>query len=100
MSLSLSVSRILILSGLALALTACVSAEERAQMAEAQRSADRAECQNLGFEPETEAFSECLLKLREIRAQEQHTQAVERARQDYLFNGPWPYWRPYPYRYW
>ena len=35
---------------------------------EAQMAADRQECTNLGFEPGTEGFADCLLKLREIRA--------------------------------
>ena len=37
---------------------------------EAQMAADRQECAGLGFEPDTEPFAECLLKLREIRAME------------------------------
>lgn len=92
--------RIAALAAFGLLLTACVSAEDQARMEAAQRSADRAECESIGFTPGTDAFAECLLKLREIRSQDRQTQAIQRARQDYLFSSPWPYWRPYPYRYW
>ncbi len=81
-----------------LVLAACVSPEERAAAARAQLAADRAECEGLGFEPETEAFSNCLLKLREIRADEARAAELRRANNRYLFGPAWPY--PYGRPYW
>jgi hypothetical protein len=68
---------------------ACVSPEEPAAMDAAQQRADAQECQNLGFKPRTDAFGNCMLKLKEIRAQEANTDAVNRAA-----NTPPPFW-PY-----
>lgn len=88
------------LLALTLLLSACASPEQRAAAAKAQLEADSAECQSLGFKPDTEAFSNCLLKLREIRAEEATAQAQRRANDRYLFGPHWPwynrrdpYWR-------
>lgn len=83
-----------------LSLGACVSAEERERMAAEQRIADEQECTQLGFERGTEKYSECLLKLREIRAEERRAQAIEQANRHPFFYDPWYYGRPYPHRYW
>lgn len=81
-------------------LAGCVSDEEIAAQAAAQRQADEAECQRLGFKPNTEALGNCVLKLREIHAQEQNTDAIRRANMP----DPWGPWGPYgpygPYRRW
>jgi hypothetical protein len=53
-----------------LVLAACSSPAERAAAAEKVERADSAECQRLGFKESTENFGNCILKLREIRAQE------------------------------
>ena len=53
-----------------LLLAACVSQAEREAAERAQQAADRQECTNLGFTPDTEAFADCLLKQRELRALE------------------------------
>lgn len=94
-----------------LLLAACTTAQERADRAQriaaAQLTIDRAECTELGFTPKTDAFSNCLLKLREIRAIEAETEAQRRAEAQYRAqalwgpNWPWHYdrWRRYPYRY-
>ena len=69
---------------LCLALGGCVSSQEIAV-------ADNQECIELGFVPGTEAYGNCRLKLREIRALEHQTLAVQNA---YGAN-PWlgrPYW--------
>ena len=53
--------------------------------------ADNQECIDLGFVPGTEAYGNCRLKLREIRALEHQALAVQNA---YGAN-PWlgrPYW--------
>jgi len=55
---------------LMLALAGCLSDDERRAQAQAQWVADQQECANLGFEPGTDPFADCLLRLREIRAQE------------------------------
>lgn len=85
-----------------LALAACASPQEQAAHAAAQTQADGKECERLGFTPGTEAFANCQLKLKEIRAQEQNTQALRRAQTPSPFWGPWPgyYPHPYPYRRW
>ena len=61
----------LALSG-ALALAGCASEEEQRAAELAQAEADRQECRELGFQDGTEAFSDCMLKLREIRAMERY----------------------------
>ena len=77
-----------------LALAGCVSPQERAAEIAAQQQADYAECTRLGFKPNTEALSNCLLKLQEIRAQQENTDAIERANAP----RPWGPWGPYsPY---
>lgn len=74
-----------------LALAACVSPEEQAARDAAQAEADARECQSLGFKPGTNGFGNCMLKLKEIRAQEENTRALDRVN-----NSPW--WGPYgPY---
>lgn len=54
----------------AVLLTGCVSQAEREAAERARQAADRQECSNLGYQPDTEAFADCLLKLRELRALE------------------------------
>jgi len=88
----------LALGALLLSLTACMSAEERTALAAAQLEADRKECASIGFTPETEAFGNCILKLREIRAKYAEAAAIDRAATAEMFNDDWPYWgRRYPY---
>ena len=74
-----------------LALTACVSPEQRAALEAAQQQADANECQKLGFKTGTDAFGDCMLRLREIRAQEATTEEIRRA------NTPSPWWPYGPY---
>ena len=77
-----------------LVLAGCVSPEQRAAEIAAQQKADYAECTRLGFKPNTEAFANCLLKLQEIRAQQENTDAIEHANTP----RPWGPWGPYsPY---
>lgn len=85
-----------------LALAACASPEQQAARAAAQMQSDEAECRRIGFDPGTEAFSNCLLKLREIRAQEENTRELRRASAPPPWWGPYPgyYPHPYPYRRW
>lgn len=57
--------------------------------------ADHQECLSLGFQQGTEAYGDCRLRLREIRARERQTMAIDQAR----FNHPFG-WAPwYPSRY-
>ena len=56
--------------GASLLLAGCATEAERQAAEQAQRAADEQECVNLGFEPQTDAFADCLLKLRELRAME------------------------------
>ncbi len=74
-----------------LMLAACVSPEEQAARDAAQRQADAGECQRLGFRAGTDAFGNCMLKLKEIRAQEANTEEIRRA------NTPSPWWPYGPY---
>lgn len=85
-----------------LLLTACATPEQRAQHAQAVLAADKAECTKLGFTPDTEAFSTCLLKLREIRADERLALEQRRATNRYYFGPHWPwlYNRGYRNRHW
>ena len=53
-----------------LLVSACASPQERAARTAAQITADEQECTRLGFTPDTEKFADCLLRLKEIRAQE------------------------------
>lgn len=93
-------------TGLAVAVlmiaAACVSSQEQAARDAAQRQSDEAECQKIGFTAGSEAFANCMLKLREIRAQEDNTRALRRAQTPSPWWGPYPgyYPYPYPYRYW
>ncbi|MDO8288978.1 MAG: hypothetical protein Q7T44_07145 [Parvibaculum sp.] len=87
----------LIILASVLLLAGCVSAEQQARYDAAQLQADTAECQRLGFKPATEGMSNCLLKLREIRAQEANTDELRRASAP----DPWGPWGPWgPYRRW
>ena len=82
--------------GAFLALAACMSPQQQEAMWAAQMQRDGAECQQLGFRPGSNAFGDCILKLREIRAQQANTNAIERSRWDEWDRmGPWG---PYPYR--
>ncbi len=78
-----------------LALASCVSAEEQAALDAAQAQADARECQSLGFKPGTNGFGNCMLKLKEIRAQEENTRALDRTYYPYF--GPYygPYYGPH-----
>ncbi|MES1990679.1 MAG: hypothetical protein V4441_06990 [Pseudomonadota bacterium] len=91
--------QLLILASVLL-LAGCVSAEEQARQDAAQMQADTGECARLGFKPTTEGMSNCILKLREIRAQEENTEELRRANMPDPW-GPWGPWGPYgPYRRW
>ncbi len=84
-----------------LALAGCVSPERQAAQDAAQMQLDQTECQKLGFTQDTEGFANCLLKLKEIRAQNANTDEIRRANAPQPW-GPWgpygPYGRPYsPY---
>jgi len=57
---------LLILTGLLL--TACASPADRAREKALLDRADHHHCLDLGFEEETEAYGNCRLKLKEIRA--------------------------------
>tara|TARA_R110000824_G_scaffold390760_19_gene588034 strand:- start:4744 stop:5025 length:282 start_codon:yes stop_codon:yes gene_type:complete len=89
----------IILSSLLL-LTACVSPAQRDAARAAQDRADQAECVSIGFTPNTEGMANCLLKLKEIRAQEANTEELRRSNNTPMW-GPWGPWGPYgpPYRY-
>ncbi len=95
-------TRILLAAALALTVSACATAEDRAARAQAQLAADRAECQTLGFTPDTEAFSNCLLKLREIRAEEAAAIEQRRANNRAIWGPDWPWYynRGYRHRRW
>ncbi|MGX1199271.1 hypothetical protein [Parvibaculum sp. MBR-TMA-1.3b-4.2] len=77
---------------------ACTTPGEEAAQAQARLAADKAECARLGFKEGTDDFSNCLLKLREIRA----IKAETRSRDLDRMNRPWwPYYSPgYPPYYW
>jgi len=65
--------RTLIFSGLVLlaaTLSACVTAEQRMAQQRQLDAYDDAQCQQLGFRPGSEAYGNCRLKMREIRAKE------------------------------
>lgn len=83
-------------AALLLACSACVSPEQQAAAAAAQRQADEAQCDGYGFKRNTDAFANCLLKLQEIRTQEENTEELRRASMPPPF---WPYgfpgYRPY-----
>lgn len=75
---------------------ACTTPEQEAAQAQARLMADKAECRRLGFKEGTDDFSNCLLKLREIRAIEAETRARDRDRLSYP-SPWWPYYGPgYP----
>jgi uncharacterized lipoprotein len=77
-------------------LAACVSPQEQAARTAAERQADAAECKEIGFTEGTEAFADCMLRLKEIRAEKEHTEALRRAQTPSPWWGPYP---GYPYRY-
>ncbi|MDO8422704.1 MAG: hypothetical protein Q7S99_11140 [Parvibaculum sp.] len=79
-------------------LAGCASSEQIAARDNAQRQLDERECQQLGFSPATEPFANCLLRLKEIRAQEANTDAMRRANTPDPW-GPWGPWGYRPYRY-
>lgn len=93
----------IILSSLML-LGACASPAERDAARMAQDRADQAECESIGFTPDTEGMANCLLKLKEIRAQEANTEELRRSNNAPIWGprgfwgGPWgPYGPPYRY---
>ena len=53
--------------------------------------ADDQECQSLGFQLGTEAYGDCRLRLKEIRARERQAMAIEQAQ----FNSPFWGWGPW-----
>jgi len=55
----------------ALLLAACSTAEDRAREQALQDRADDRHCRELGFEPETEPYVHCRLKLQGVRASQQ-----------------------------
>lgn len=59
---------VLLISLSAFWLTACTSTEDRAREQAMRDRADHQHCLDLGFEPETEPYGNCRLKLKEIRA--------------------------------
>ncbi len=63
--------RALIMLGVVFSLAGCMSPEERAARAASIKAADKQECLELGFRPESENFALCMLHLREIRTMEQ-----------------------------
>lgn len=63
----LFLSAALVAAGLA---AGCTTPADRAAAAAALDARDRADCKELGFTPDTEAFGNCVLKLKEIRARE------------------------------
>ena len=52
----------------ALMLAGCQSPAAQAQREIEQSLQDRQTCEEFGFEPDTEAFANCLLKMKELRA--------------------------------
>ena len=78
-----------------LLLAACTTPEEKAARLAAIEAADRQECTRLGFTPGSEAFADCLLKLREIRAQEENTRAIKRSS---LYGPAYPFHHPFYHR--
>ena len=52
---------------------------------------DHAECLNLGFKEDTEAYGGCRLTLKSIRAQDKTTQAIKRNGLDDRFCRRWYY---------
>jgi hypothetical protein len=54
-----------------LLLAACSTAEDRAREQALLERTDDKHCRELGFEPETEAYGNCRLKLKEIRASQE-----------------------------
>lgn len=89
------VRNVLAIAALAI-LAACVSPQEEAARSAAERQADEAECKQIGFTEGTDAFADCMLRLKEIRAQEENTRALKRAQTPSPWWGPYP---GYPYRY-
>lgn len=78
-------------------LAACSTPEQQAARVAHQGAADSAECTRLGFTPKTDAFANCLLKLREIRAQEKNTRALQRNYRSSPFWGSPFHHHPYYY---
>lgn len=76
---------------LLLLLAACASPEQVAAERAARAAADDQECRELGFRPGTEAYGDCRLRLREIRAQQEHARAL-RLYDPYWHGGPWGPW--------
>lgn len=70
-----------------LSLTACTTAAEREAAIEAQKAYDHGQCKELGFKVKSEAYSNCLLKLREIRAQERVAAAARSSRYSIGYGG-------------
>jgi len=61
----------LLLCAATLLLTACSTAEDRAREQALLERTDDKHCRELGFEPATEAYGNCRLKLKEIRASQE-----------------------------
>ena len=69
-----------LLSVLLLGLTACTTEADRQAEKARLEAADHQHCLNLGFEPKTEAYGNCRLKLREIRAKEEAARSQQSTR--------------------
>lgn len=63
-----ALTRLFMLGLLGASLTACASAEDQAREQALQDRSDHQHCLDLGFEPNTEPYGNCRLKLKEIRA--------------------------------
>jgi hypothetical protein len=61
---------ILAVTGLALLVSGCMTAQEL-------RAADEARCRSYGFRPRTDAFAECLMKLDLFRRAEFQNDAID-----------------------
>jgi len=84
---------------LVMLLAACSTPQERAARVQTQRTTDNTECSGLGFNPGTEGFADCLLRLKEIRAQEARTRALNNTQRNAFGPWRWPHQR-YRYPYW
>jgi hypothetical protein len=72
--------RALMLIAMALTLSGCLTAEERARMAAEQNAADDAKCQSYGAKPGTDIYVTCRMRVVEQR-QEEERAAGQRAEQ-------------------
>lgn len=71
-------ARLLAMSLIGAALVACTSAEDRAREQALIDRTDHQHCLDLGFEPGTEPYGNCRLKLKEIRTSEREPESNTR----------------------